>query len=288
MWKAHAVVSAQSSEPTGRRSLASRNRCAASTLCPELASDAPRLKYAWGSSGLSAMASRQALAALRQSSFEAYRAPSASNSSYSSPVCAASRASSSAALRARCCATPPSSVLFRNPFTSLWYTVCRFQAAGFPGQLTQHQYVVGTFSLTQIGQTSCFTRLSPISDGSLAQPKQARLTATPEGTPPSSAVAGTTAAGGAAAASVASLSAFSASSASRTSLLPAPRPGCCSRSLASSGLGPSSGSASHSPRTASRRASDIGACLLQRLHARGSYATAPGSSLGSKDGATPQ
>ena len=44
-------------------------------------------------------------------------------------------------------------------------------------------------------------------------------------------------------ASVASLSAFSAVSASRTSLLPAPRSGCCSRSLASNGLGPSSGSA---------------------------------------------
>ena len=60
---------------------------------------------------------------------------------------------------------------------------------------------------------------------------------------------------GGAAASVASLSAFSAVSASRTSLVPAPRFGCCSRSLASSGLGPSSGSASHSPRTASRRLS---------------------------------
>ena len=46
----------------------------------------------------------------------------------------------------------------------------------------------------------------------------------------------------AAAASVALLSsAFSAASASRTSLLPAARSGCCSRSLASSGLGPSSG-----------------------------------------------
>eukprot|EP00964_Phaeocystis_antarctica_P042692 scaffold24476_cov62-Phaeocystis_antarctica.AAC.5 len=55
---------------------------------------------------------------------------------------------------------------------------------------------------------------------------------------------GAAAAGGAAAvASVASLSAFSAVSASRTSLLPAPRSGCCSRSLASNGLGPSSGSA---------------------------------------------
>jgi hypothetical protein len=41
--------------------------------------------------------------------------------------------------------------------------------------LTQHQYVVGTFSLTQIGHTGCFTWSSPISDGSLWQPKQARL-----------------------------------------------------------------------------------------------------------------
>eukprot|EP00964_Phaeocystis_antarctica_P003635 scaffold1954_cov63-Phaeocystis_antarctica.AAC.10 len=101
-----------------------------------------------------------------------------------------------------------------------------------------------------------------MSDGSLAQPKQARLSASDaEGAPPSSAAGSAVAAGGAAvaaAASVASLSAFSAfsaASASRTSLLPAPRSGCCSRSLASSGLGPSSGSASHSPRTASRRPS---------------------------------
>eukprot|EP00964_Phaeocystis_antarctica_P099480 scaffold65324_cov54-Phaeocystis_antarctica.AAC.4 len=89
-----------------------------------------------------------------------------------------------------------------------------------------------------------------MSDGSLAQPKQARLTATFGGASPSSA-----AAGAAAAASLASISALSTVSASRTSLLPAPRSGCCSRSLASSGLGPSSGSASHSPRTASRRPS---------------------------------
>ena len=48
--------------------------------------------------------------------------------------------------------------------------------------------------------------------------------------------------GAAAAASVGLLSsAFSAASASRTSLLPAARSGCCARSLASSGLGPSSG-----------------------------------------------
>eukprot|EP00964_Phaeocystis_antarctica_P124508 scaffold88147_cov48-Phaeocystis_antarctica.AAC.4 len=40
--KAAAVAFAQFSEPTGKRSLASRNRCAASTKCPELASVAPR------------------------------------------------------------------------------------------------------------------------------------------------------------------------------------------------------------------------------------------------------
>eukprot|EP00964_Phaeocystis_antarctica_P041371 scaffold23655_cov65-Phaeocystis_antarctica.AAC.1 len=41
--KASAVATAQSSEPTGQRSLASRNRCAASTSCPELPSTVPRL-----------------------------------------------------------------------------------------------------------------------------------------------------------------------------------------------------------------------------------------------------
>eukprot|EP00964_Phaeocystis_antarctica_P003409 scaffold1832_cov32-Phaeocystis_antarctica.AAC.2 len=56
--KAHAVAIAQSSEPTGWRSLASRNHCAASTWCPELPSAAPRLKYASGSSGLRTMALR--------------------------------------------------------------------------------------------------------------------------------------------------------------------------------------------------------------------------------------
>eukprot|EP00964_Phaeocystis_antarctica_P003049 scaffold1627_cov58-Phaeocystis_antarctica.AAC.3 len=201
------------------------------------------------------MASRKALAALRQSSFVQYRAPPASSSSYASPDCAARRAASSAISRSRCCVTPPSSVTFRCLFTPLWYTACRFQASGFPGQLTQHQYVVGTFSLTQIGQTSCFSRPSPISDGSRAQPKQARLNTRFEGAPPSPAAGGAAAGGAAAAASVASRSAFSAVSASRTSLVPAPRSSCCSRSLASSGLGPSSGAASHSPRTASRRPS---------------------------------
>eukprot|EP00964_Phaeocystis_antarctica_P111968 scaffold76205_cov59-Phaeocystis_antarctica.AAC.4 len=87
---------------------------------------------------------------------------------------------------------------------------------------------------------------------------QARLSATFEGAAPSSAAGGAvaSAAGGAAAAALAaSLSAFSAASASRTSLVAAPRSGCCSRSLASSGLKPRPGSATRSPRTASRRAS---------------------------------
>eukprot|EP00964_Phaeocystis_antarctica_P126430 scaffold90127_cov63-Phaeocystis_antarctica.AAC.2 len=85
---------------------------------------------------------------------------------------------------------------------------------------------------------------------------QARLSATGEGAPPSLAADGTAAALAASlsAAALASLSsAFTAVSASRTSLLPTSRSGCCSRSLASSGLGPRSGSAKCSPRTASRR-----------------------------------
>eukprot|EP00964_Phaeocystis_antarctica_P136937 scaffold101424_cov43-Phaeocystis_antarctica.AAC.3 len=65
------------------------------------------------------MASRKVRAALRQSSLEPYRAPSAISSEYSSPDCAASRAASSATSRFRCCITPPSSLLFRCPFTSL-------------------------------------------------------------------------------------------------------------------------------------------------------------------------
>eukprot|EP00964_Phaeocystis_antarctica_P131368 scaffold95260_cov63-Phaeocystis_antarctica.AAC.2 len=60
-----------------------------------------------------------------------------------------------------------------------------------------------------------------------------------------------------AAALAASLSAFRAFSASRTSLVAAPRSGCCSRSLASIGLKPRSGSATRRSRTASRSASDI-------------------------------
>eukprot|EP00964_Phaeocystis_antarctica_P067729 scaffold40998_cov63-Phaeocystis_antarctica.AAC.3 len=90
-----------------------------------------------------------------------------------------------------------------------------------------------------------------MSDGSLAQPMQARLSATFEGATPLSA------AGGAAAALAASPSAFSTVSASRTSLVAAPRSGCCCRSLASSGLKPRSGSATRTPRTASIRASGV-------------------------------
>eukprot|EP00964_Phaeocystis_antarctica_P013396 scaffold7334_cov64-Phaeocystis_antarctica.AAC.9 len=91
-----------------------------------------------------------------------------------------------------------------------------------------------------------------MSDGSLAQPMQARLSATFGGALPSSA-----ASSAAAAALAASLSAFRVVSATRTSLVFAPRSGCCSRSLASSGLKPRSGSATRSPRTASRRASGV-------------------------------
>eukprot|EP00964_Phaeocystis_antarctica_P045182 scaffold25995_cov70-Phaeocystis_antarctica.AAC.2 len=87
-----------------------------------------------------------------------------------------------------------------------------------------------------------------MSDGSRKQPMQARLSATGKGAPPSSAMAAVLAA---------SLSAFSAVSAARTSLVAAPRSGCCCRSLASSGLKPRSGSATRSPRTASRRASGV-------------------------------
>ena len=106
--------------------------------------------------------------------------PSASSSMYASPVCAACRAASSAASRCRCCITPPSSDIFRCRLTALCIGVCRFQASGFPGQFTSHQYVVGIFSSRQIGHDGCFSRQSPISDGSRAQPKQARLSSTPE------------------------------------------------------------------------------------------------------------
>eukprot|EP00964_Phaeocystis_antarctica_P113222 scaffold77290_cov58-Phaeocystis_antarctica.AAC.3 len=92
---------------------------------------------------------------------------------------------------------------------------------------------------------------------------QARLSATGKGAPPSPA------AGGAAAAPLAaSLSALSAASATRTSLVAAPRSGCCACSLASSGLKPRSGSATRSSRTASRRASDA-----QGSHMRGAPGT---------------
>eukprot|EP00964_Phaeocystis_antarctica_P089679 scaffold57268_cov61-Phaeocystis_antarctica.AAC.2 len=88
---------------------------------------------------------------------------------------------------------------------------------------------------------------------------QARLSATSKGAPPSAA-----AGGAATAAFAASLSVFSTFSASRTSLVAAPRSGCCSRSLASSGLKPMSGSATRSPRTAWSRASGV-----QGSHMRG-------------------
>jgi hypothetical protein len=92
-------------------------------------------------------------------------------------------------------------------------------------------------------------------DGSPTGPTQARLRAAFGGEPSCSA-SGTssTAVGCRAAALAAALlsCAFSAVSALRTSLVHAPRPGCCSRSLASSGLRPRSGSATRSSRTASR------------------------------------
>ena len=113
-----------------------------------------------------------------------------------------------------------------------------------------------------------------MSDGSRKQPMQARLSATFEGAPPSSAAGGT-----AAASLAASLSAFSAISASRTSLVAAPRSGCCCRSLASSGLKPRSGSATRSPRTASRRASGV-----QGSHMRG----APGARVAAGPAAVPR
>eukprot|EP00964_Phaeocystis_antarctica_P089044 scaffold56739_cov66-Phaeocystis_antarctica.AAC.5 len=98
---------------------------------------------------------------------------------------------------------------------------------------------------------------------------QARLSATGKGAPTSSAAGG----GAAAAALAASLSAFSATSASRTSLVAAPKSGFCSRSLASSGLKPRSGSATRSPRTASRRR----ASGVQGSHMRGAPPRGKGS-----------
>ena len=48
--------------------------------------------------------------------------------------------------------------LFRCRLTALCTGVCRFQASGFPGQFTSHQYVVGIFSSRQIGHDGCFSR----------------------------------------------------------------------------------------------------------------------------------
>eukprot|EP00964_Phaeocystis_antarctica_P138532 scaffold103204_cov60-Phaeocystis_antarctica.AAC.2 len=96
---------------------------------------------------------------------------------------------------------------------------------------------------------------------------QARLSAACEGALPSSAAGG-------GAALAASLSAFSAASATRTSLVAAPRSGCCSCSLASSGLKPRLGSATRSPRTASRRASDV-----QGSHMRGARQPRPSGAV---------
>eukprot|EP00964_Phaeocystis_antarctica_P147892 scaffold114601_cov72-Phaeocystis_antarctica.AAC.2 len=56
--KADVVATAQSAEPAGKSSLASRKRCAASTWCPELASTPPSVRYASGLLGRRAMASR--------------------------------------------------------------------------------------------------------------------------------------------------------------------------------------------------------------------------------------
>eukprot|EP00964_Phaeocystis_antarctica_P063945 scaffold38410_cov41-Phaeocystis_antarctica.AAC.1 len=106
-----------------------------------------------------------------------------------------------------------------------------------------------------------------MSDGSRAQPKQARLSAAC-GAPPLWTVG---CAAAVAAALAASLSAFSAVSALRTSLVAAPRSGFCSRNLASSGLKPRSGSATCSRRTASRRASAV-----QGSHIRGAPLRRPG------------
>jgi hypothetical protein len=192
------------------------------------------------------------LPALRQSCLEAHRRPSASSFEYASPVRAAYRACSSAVSRSRCCTTPPSSVIFRCFRSFLWNTPCISQAPGFAGQFLPQRYVVGSFRSRHLSQIGCFSRPSSMSDGSRAQPMQARLSATGKGV-----VLLLAAGGGAAAALAASLSAFSAFSASRTSLVAAPRSGCCSRSLASSGLTPRSGSATRSPRTASRRASGV-------------------------------
>eukprot|EP00964_Phaeocystis_antarctica_P036592 scaffold20900_cov64-Phaeocystis_antarctica.AAC.6 len=110
------------------------------------------------------------------------------------------------------------------------------------------------------GSLSAFSAASTGINGTRSTPlMQARLSAACKGALPSSAAGCTpsSAVGWVAAALAASLSAFSAISASRTSLVAAPRSGCCARNLASSGLKPRSGSATRSPRTASRRASAV-------------------------------
>eukprot|EP00964_Phaeocystis_antarctica_P080181 scaffold50058_cov60-Phaeocystis_antarctica.AAC.1 len=95
---------------------------------------------------------------------------------------------------------------------------------------------------------------------------QARLSAKGKG-----AVLFSAAGGAVAAALAASLSAFSTASATRTSLVAAPSSGCCARNLASSGLKLRSGSATRSPRTASRRASGVHSSHVRqrRHHQRG-------------------
>eukprot|EP00964_Phaeocystis_antarctica_P020249 scaffold11175_cov63-Phaeocystis_antarctica.AAC.5 len=82
--KAFTVAPAQPSESTGRRSMASRYRDAASTWS-EIESAALRLKSS-GLSDFKAVASLRDMAALCQSSLEAYREPSASRSIAASPA----------------------------------------------------------------------------------------------------------------------------------------------------------------------------------------------------------
>eukprot|EP00964_Phaeocystis_antarctica_P132896 scaffold97047_cov54-Phaeocystis_antarctica.AAC.4 len=120
---------------------------------------------------------------------------------------------------------------------------------------------------------------------------QARLSATFEGARPLSPAGGAAASaagGAAAAASEASLSAFSAASATRTSLVAAPRSGCCSRSLASSGLKLRSGSATRRPRTASRRASGSHMRGAPRASSRRSEALSHGLAKFEREGNTEQ
>eukprot|EP00964_Phaeocystis_antarctica_P120874 scaffold84601_cov61-Phaeocystis_antarctica.AAC.3 len=111
-------------------------------------------------------------------------------------------------------------------------------------------YVVGSFRSRHQLQISCVCL--PSTDGSLPQLAQARLSTACDGAPPSK--RGVRRGGGSAPRAISS-----ALSASRTSLEATSSSGCCSRSLASSGFTPRSGSATRSPRTASSRASDISA-----------------------------